>query len=404
MNRIFMLSALVAAQALLIGCPPGGECQTNADCSQGQICNSAGVCSDPGGPVPGQDAAQPPRDAGVRDSARADSARADSAGVDQVGTDGSTTQVTSFATCSDPRGLALTSSGDALYVSCENADTIKVYQPGTGAEQRELTSLPSPCKPRALHLTVNPNQLWVACTDSSRSMALNVDRTTGATNESGFPYDTTGLEARFASSADRLVWVDVSGNFYHLRQISTTAATSSPVAANPILNLGSGVAMSPTGNFYMTNDLNATGNISWRNKTDSAQQDYVALTINNQRIAYADRPTPDVDVLVIASNSAYSRMQASNGSVIGTQVNIGSGATVQGLVTQPGGEFVYLCRYLPVSNSSVIDQIATDPAIASPTTESRTLAACNASDLVAAADGRVFVACANGNRVEVLEF
>jgi hypothetical protein len=400
MNRMIMLSTGAVALALAAGCPPAGECQTNADCPQGQICGSTGACADPNGPVPGQDAARPPTDAAVRDAVRPDTAGEDLVGVDS----GGSTQVTSIATCNGPRALALDEAADSLYVGCSSADTIVLYHPVTGEQQDELISLPSPCKPSALHLPPQPSQLWVACSDSSRLTVLNVNPATGSTNEPGFAYETTGIGAHFASSSDRLVWVDVSGNFYHLRQISGTATTSTAVAANPVLNLGNGVAMSPTGNFYMTNYLNATGNIPWRTKTDSPQQDYVALTINNQLIAFADRPASAVDVLVIASNSAYSRMQASTGSVVGTQVNIGLGSAARALVAQPGGEFVYLCRYLTATNSSVVDQIATDPAIVSPTIDSKTVASCNSFDLAVASDRRVFVACANSNRVEVLQF
>jgi len=394
MNRMAMAGAVVAVLVAAAGCP-AGECQTNADCAQGKICNSTNVCSDPNGPLPAQDASQPP----PRDASRVDGSAADSASQDLVGIDGGGTQVTSFAACSGVRALAYDSSQDQLLVACETADTIVVYDAVTGVQQRELTSLPVPCKPRALHLLANRQQLWVACSDSGNQKVFNTDPQTGASNESGFGYTGIGGSARFASSADRLVWTDASGSSYHLRAVGS-ATTSSLVADGSGLNLGNGVAMMTTGEFFMTNFLTANGNITRRDKTNGVLTNYIAATINNQLIAYSAVRS----VLIIASNAAYSRMNAASGTVIGSAQNFGPGTSARALVVHPGGQHAFLARYSSSTASTLVDEISLDPADDTPTISTRSLGSCYGTDLAAAADGRVFVACANSNRIEVQSF
>ncbi|MBN2359931.1 MAG: hypothetical protein JXR83_10800, partial [Deltaproteobacteria bacterium] len=368
------------ATALIVwgaGCPPAGECQTNADCPAGQICATGNVCRDATDPIPGRDSG--PRDAALADHALADqpledtqgqdlSARDSATGVDSGSSDsgssdgGNPQQVTVFTSCNGPRALALNPAQDELYVACEEDDTIKVYQPVTGEEQRELTSLPSPCEPRSLHLLESIAQLWVACGDSSSQKVYNTNPQTGAANEAGFGYGGLGRSARFASCSDRLVWADAGGGTYHLRQIGS-GTTSSLVADGTGLNLGNGVAMVDTGASFFTNYNTANGDLTRRDRNNGVITNFIAPSINNQLIAYS----PATGLLIISSNSAYSRLSACCGEAFGPAQNFGLGADVQALVMRPDGNFAFLGRYSSTSTTSTIDMISMDPAQTSPT-------------------------------------
>ena len=404
MKRLAMVFAVTGWTLWATACPPG-ECQTDADCEgEGKICSASNTCVEKPGPIPFQDG-------GALDQARRDRAVEDSGPEDSFGRDlrsrdrpasfdaSNPSQVSAFDVCSGPRAVALDSNAARVYVACEPSDTIKVYHSVTGVEiaNSELTSLPSPCRPRALLLLDARSQLWVACGDSVNTFIYNVDPASGTPHEAGIRYNSIGFNARFAAGSDRLAWVEATGTAFHLRQVAGT--TSTWIADVTGLQYGNGVAVTTTGSAFFTNSNSAAITRSDRNG-GLINPAFSAPTVNNQLVAFS----ASRDVLVVASHTGYSRLNAGNGAPIGGAQSFGAGASVQALVAQPDGQYALLSRYNATSSQDTIDKISMDPGQATPTVSSQTIAGCNAVDLAIAADGRVFIACYNLAEVQVRRF
>ncbi len=422
MHRLLALTLLTVFPALL-GCPPEGDCFSNADCAPGEVCNASNTCRPANIPEPMDASAYErwyPRpdgatasdaaledalpedgsedggeDGGPSDATLTDQALADtSVAVDSAQPDAGLQQVSSFSVCTGPATLALATDAQTLYVGCQTADSIKVYSSVSGLLDRDLSGLVSPCVPSSLLLREDKSQLWVSCSTSNSPRVYNVRPSNGANNQVAFT-DSAAPSARFASAGNKVAWVTVNGNFYSMRNITSTAASA---MTDGTVFGGNDVGMTASGDFtYLPQISSQTNAIRVLEVSGGSQPDIYSPVSSASWLKVASN-----GVLLVANNLTYGRMSHS-GEQFPTNTAVDYGL-IKTVITRADGASFFIGTFHAGDGNSRVYEISSDAAVSAPTLSSQDLSGCTLSALAAAADGRVFAACQNTNTVHVLEF
>lgn len=387
--------------------PSGQECYNNNDCESGEICNSNGACSSAYIP--------PARDASFHDlwyldhrqedRSSSDSAIEDAGVVDAMQLDASqdagSTQVDWFSVCANPSALALSDDASELYVSCIDADQVQVYDPLAGQSKRVLSQLSSPCAASSLVLREDYNQLWLSCSSPQDSAVHCVRPDNGAQIQSPISDTSTTPRANIASAGDLISWVSLGGNNFSIQQLSHSGSSS--LLANQVLG-GTDVAINASADRIYLLQLNSQDNAIRRfDHAGGNLIDISAVVAQARFIAAAKVNSASLNrPLLVASNQQYIRI-GEDGVSVGSIETISSGV-ISSLVSKADGSAFFIAAADFTQGNSWIYHISSDPLVATALISKQEVPNCQISALQAAADGRVFAACSDTDRIYVKQF
>jgi hypothetical protein len=160
----------------------------------------------------------------------------------------------------------------------------------------------------------------------------------------------------------------------------------------------SDVGMQDDGSVIVFNNTqDETRRVTVRDENNGTLPNYTSPLSYTQLIEVV----PGNDLIIVANSVSFTRMDAF-GSQRGAIEAVDG--TPLALVVRTDGAFAYLAVYNQQSGDSTIYQISTEPNDNALILDEQVLLGCQAVDLAAATDGRVFAACVNANLVRVVSF
>lgn len=390
----------------LVACPPSDqECFNNTDCKAGEVCNVNGACR--------AAFVAEPRDASYHDlwyldHWAPDFAAGDSA-LDAGAQDGQLSdsmadagpgQVVSFSVCSGPSALAVSDDASELYVACLDDDSVKVYDSVSGSLIRDLNGLVSDCSPKSMLLREDKNQLWLSCSTGTQGVYC-VNPNTGNNIQAPIIDTSTAPWARLASAGDRIAWVSVGGNNFDLQRLTSSGSAS--VVEGTVLG-GSDVAINASADLLFALQINNQNGAIRRLDGEGGALTEIYSVIAQARFICAppvnsgslNRP------ILVASNQQFLRL-AEDGVSFGSVETVTAGLN-QALTAKADGSAFFLGSYDATQSKSWITQVSSDPSSAQASLGEQQVDGCDLSALAAASDGRVFAACRDSDRVDILHF